>query len=369
MIRLLPNEMKIIAALILILVLIITAAGCGNRTPVAPYASDFPTDAPIITEAAASSSPTEPTKTDEPTPAPTEDPYAALPEEYRELGDFAKSCVLKAMKKMDSIIRHISSYPIGIGGSPLPFVPQDRFSKLTEVERSLYAKLYESAKGFAVITFEYEDDEAVGRVLEALHIDHPETEICFTVKKDENASYRTVIFAPGGRYLRQADDIEEVKAQVEAFEAVAGYVAGCIPDDFSAIDKYRAIACYVSSNTTYLTMRNEEMPPYATDAYGAVVNGYSICQGYSFGFEYLCRTAGLACRRLTNGETGEEMHYWNEVTLKGGTYYVDVTWSDGSSSYLSRDWFDWFLFTADAYHVSDDCTRTTGPEFRKESWK
>lgn len=369
--------MKKYVALLLIAALVIPAVGC-RYFDITDYLASITYTAAPTQQADITPEPTEPDETPEPTVAPTRDPYPGIPEEYRELGDFAKTCLMNAMGRIDEVISYISASPIRYESPAQPFVGQNKYKELAPHELAIYENLLASAKSFSPVTFDYPDEEVIARISEALFIDHPEIEIYFAVEKaaaeDETdqqtvTSYKTVFFLPEGRYLEQAEDMEEVKAQAEAFEAVASFVVSRIPDDFSTIDKYRALAYYISLNTSYLHMENEETPPYAMNAYGAIVNGHSICQGYTLGFEYLCRVANLACRRVTNGHTDETMHFWDEVTLLGGTYYVDVTWSDGTAvNYRDVDWFRWFMFVSDSEHVSNDETSTTGPDLNKTGW-
>ncbi|MBO4385023.1 MAG: hypothetical protein J5854_06355 [Clostridia bacterium] len=361
--------MKKLIAIILISVLTIPAAGCRYLDLTDYLASITYTEAPVISTEAPTP---EPTATPEPTVEPTLDPFPGLPDEYRDLSDNTKTAVMKAKIIMGRIIDYITGAPIHDGSTAQPFVGQNRYRELDQEELSIYQTLLACAAGFTDYSFACQSGETVDRVMTALFIDHPEIEIYFDVEKTEGEGdemYRTVFFLPEGRYFDAAADRDEIKEQVETFNAVAAYVVGLIPDDFSTIDKYRAIAYYITANSQYPRIENEETPRYAINAYGAIVNGYSICQGYTIGFEYLCRLANLSCRRVRNEYNDENMHFWDEVTLLGGTYYVDVTWADGSATdYRDVDWFRWFMFIADNYHVSDDGTTTTGPDLNKTGW-
>ena len=50
-------------------------------------------------------------------------------------------------------------------------------------------------------------------------------------------------------------------------------------------------------------------------AYGAIEGGLSICQGYSRGFEYLCKKADLWCETVS-GLSRNVSHAWNLVQLE-----------------------------------------------------
>lgn len=62
-------------------------------------------------------------------------------------------------------------------------------------------------------------------------------------------------------------------------------------------------------------------------AYGALVNGHAVCEGYARAFKLLCYYAGIECILITGDSKGIG-HMWNMVKLEGNWYHVDVTWDD-----------------------------------------
>lgn len=331
------------------------AFSCRGKEAALPSPEPARTDAPVVTEAQTE------TPTEEPTPVPTPTPVPC--------GEYASECMAKAAERMQRAIDHIRENPVLDGSSVHPFVPADKRAELDEGARELYDLMLSCAESFEPASFEA-DDISVQSALDALLFDHPEIETYFTAEKDSQSEiWRSVFFLPEGKRKEQAEDMDEVKAQVEAFTEVGGLVASMIPEEFSAIDRYRALAYYVSITSRYCYVHGT-VPPYATGPYGALVNGYSICQGYAIGFEYLCRRAGLDCRRVRNAYNDDNMHFWDIVTLDSGTYYVDVTWSDGSvDRFTDRGWFAWFMFTADGHHVADDGSGTTGARLPRDTWR
>lgn len=324
-----------------------------------------PTPAPtaeVTTEPTAAPTPTatpEPTEAPTPEPTATPDPVAAYVEE----------CAEAARLRMERALEHIEKNPIEGSYETYPFIPADKRAELDEAALPLYDAMLSAAGAFEPIELEAED-KAMDDALFALFWDHPEVEVCFTMEKDkESGVWRSVYFLPEGTRKTPAEDMEAVRAQVMAFQEVGRLVASMIPEGYSAVDKYRALAYYISITSQYCYTHGN-IPPYATCAYGALIKGYSICQGYALGFEYLCRCADLDCRRVRNAYNDENMHFWDIVTLETGTYYVDVTWSDGSVDvFTERGWITWFMFPADHYHVADDGSSTTGAPFSRVNWK
>ncbi len=61
-------------------------------------------------------------------------------------------------------------------------------------------------------------------------------------------------------------------------------------------------------------------------AYSALVEGKSVCAGYSRAYQYLMQRLGIPCYYCT-GYAGQD-HAWNIVALDDGYYNVDLTWDD-----------------------------------------
>ena len=70
-------------------------------------------------------------------------------------------------------------------------------------------------------------------------------------------------------------------------------------------------------------------------AYGALVEGSTVCYGYASAFKLLCDRLDLPCWSV--GGTSEGVgHQWNIVCLDGENYIVDCTWDDttGTDDYF-----------------------------------
>ncbi len=58
-------------------------------------------------------------------------------------------------------------------------------------------------------------------------------------------------------------------------------------------------------------------------AYGALVNGLAVCDGYTGAYNLLLKLEGIDCTALAN-----RSHIWTVATLDGTQYHIDVTWGD-----------------------------------------
>ena len=58
-------------------------------------------------------------------------------------------------------------------------------------------------------------------------------------------------------------------------------------------------------------------------AYGALVSGLAVCDGYTGAYNLLLKLEGIKCTSLFNNS-----HIWTLATLDGTQYHIDVTWGD-----------------------------------------
>lgn len=80
--------------------------------------------------------------------------------------------------------------------------------------------------------------------------------------------------------------------------------------------------------------------PNAFSAYGALVEGRAVCEGYSRAMQLLLHKAGIECTLVSGaGKKTGVAHMWNLVTIDGRNYHVDATWDD-SDDVLRHNYFN-----------------------------
>ncbi len=96
----------------------------------------------------------------------------------------------------------------------------------------------------------------------------------------------------------------------------------------------------------------------AHSAFGAILQGRAVCDGYSFAAKYIFDAIGIKCGVvggmgsgvLPGGRKEEGRHAWNVIEIDGHWYHLDVTYNDGSSVKGKR--YDYFNIT-DAAAAAD----------------
>ena len=76
---------------------------------------------------------------------------------------------------------------------------------------------------------------------------------------------------------------------------------------------------------------SETNDPMLWTAYGALVNGLAVCEGYSRAYQLLLYEFGINAT-LATGVANGEGHMWNIVNINGSNYHVDVTWDDNEET-------------------------------------
>ncbi len=91
------------------------------------------------------------------------------------------------------------------------------------------------------------------------------------------------------------------------------------------------------------TPGGKEESPMLFTAYGALVEGHAVCEGYAAAVQLLLRAAGLPVRQV-NGAAGGTPHAWNAVELEGEWYHLDATWNATAGACR----YDYFNITSEA---------------------
>ena len=126
-------------------------------------------------------------------------------------------------------------------------------------------------------------------------------------------------------YLIEKSELESKKAELDS--AVNSIIAG-IPSVMGELEREIMIHDALADRVTY-----EVGAPNAHNAYGALVEGRAVCEGYAEALQVLLFRAGiqsfLAIGSSYNPSTeASEGHEWNYVRIDGKYYHVDLTWDD-----------------------------------------
>ena len=125
-------------------------------------------------------------------------------------------------------------------------------------------------------------------------------------------------------YSMEGAELQDAKAAFE--QAIALFLVRLTPD-MSEYEKEKALHDMLAVHITYTSGENSH------NAYGALVEGKAVCEGYAEALQCLLQRVGIQSVEIfgygINPSTGlGEPHAWNAVRIDGEYYLVDLTWND-----------------------------------------
>ncbi len=176
-------------------------------------------------------------------------------------------------------------------------------------------------------------------------------DILLHVHQTEGQYYHTITVSPkySSLYYTTAQEEKLVDERVEELRS-ALFSSG-----MSDYQKIRAAYDYICSHVVYdhNSREKEQAKNYHPwTAYGALVEGESVCQGYALALYRLMLEEGIDCR-IISGYGDGEYHAWNIVRLDGLYYYLDATWDRDRAGIEP---YQWFLKGSDSFtnHIRDN---------------
>lgn len=200
-----------------------------------------------------------------------------------------------------------------------------------------YASIEESLKNYnnnlTIKIKNYDEDvynvDVINEVLEK----NPElmgiyTNCRYTV---ENSSYNTKIEFD----FNYSHNKETLLARNnELINKINDIVNELIKPEMTDYEKEKVLHDYIINNAKYDERYfTEDMPHESYTAYGALISGKTVCQGYAVAMDMLLKAAGIESIVIygesldyTTNEYGP--HSWNLIKLDDEYYHLDLTWDD-----------------------------------------
>jgi hypothetical protein len=116
-------------------------------------------------------------------------------------------------------------------------------------------------------------------------------------------------------------------ANIAVFEAAADKALECVLPGMDELQTALVLHDHLALNIAYDydNYLADTVPELSYTAYGALVTGTAVCQGYAKAYCLLLSRCGIDNVYLSSDEMN---HGWAAVRLGGEWYHVDVTWDD-----------------------------------------
>ena len=167
------------------------------------------------------------------------------------------------------------------------------------------------------------DRDAVQQAFYLLRDEHPELfyiPTCYPM--DDGAGIISYIDIKYDRF--SPSEIPSLRARYEA--KIKDAISWTSPT-MSEYEKAKALHDWIVRNVSYGYNKDSQYTQHDTarNAYGPVVKGRGICEGYAEAYKDLCHRVGIKCTTVSSSEI---RHEWNIVTINGQNYHVDCCWDD-----------------------------------------
>lgn len=176
------------------------------------------------------------------------------------------------------------------------------------------------------------DRESLDVVMTAVYDDHPEI---FWLDTSYSYGYTTKgsVVSVTLEFNSTADNFSDNKNK---FDNITNTIIAKTSGLASDLEKERLVYKYLMNIITY-----DENSVLNQSAYSAVVNGSSVCAGYSRAFQYIMMQIDIPCY-FCSGYANNNYHAWNIIRIDGVFYNVDLSWDDGLSESSSAYSFEYF---------------------------
>jgi Transglutaminase-like superfamily/Domain of unknown function (DUF5050) len=182
----------------------------------------------------------------------------------------------------------------------------------------------------------------VGTIINQVLDDHPE--IFYFQHKG------TIAYSNGKIELKYKYPVKKIKEMVQNQDTmIKKIIKQTIKSSDSEFDKVKAIHDYIVLNAAYDwdNYKKGQVPDSSYTAYGLLINGQAVCEGYAQTMQLLLKEAGIEAHFVT-GKANGGAHAWNLVKVDGEYYYVDATWDDPVPNRAGEISYKYFLTPAAA---------------------
>lgn len=198
------------------------------------------------------------------------------------------------------------------------------------------------------------DDMA--QLFEAFFHDNPQfffLDRTYSVEGSENdgkTTYDTVI-------LRFTHNYKERTLAVQQLDAVVEEILAACPTTTDEYEKELYLHDQLIDRCRYddvAAMHSSAEYANAYSAYGALVEGKAVCEGYAKAIQLLLNKANITNTVvLGNARSDQEAHMWNLVQINGAYYYLDPTWNDDETT-PHYSYFNISAAMLEKTHILDD---------------
>lgn len=231
-------------------------------------------------------------------------------------------------------IQAFADYSLGDAQKDLPYY----YNALSTKEKNIYNRLRQGILNgdSKVVTTVMDSAESYNKICELILYND---ELTFNLSgiSAETTGAKTTFFPT------YAIDKYTYSLMIEQMQSAAEKIAEKALKIENQYERIEYIYDAIGECTEYFPS-DEDYVGYTHYAYGVLVEGKAVCQGYSSAFAYVCRKADIKCVTVYGTSKGEN-HSWNKVLCDGKWYNVDLTWDDAVSNFKGGITHNYFMLS------------------------
>lgn len=140
-------------------------------------------------------------------------------------------------------------------------------------------------------------------------------------------------------WLLDGMEEEDVIPMHEELVSAAQELIDSIPEGYSDYEKLLYAHDYIAKKCVYDDSDlHETVSGLWGTAYGCLVQGNAVCQGYANAMQYIMNLLGIEGGVCSGYAYNGTSHAWNYAVVDGTTAWIDVTWDDTGSE-ISHGYF------------------------------
>lgn len=248
----------------------------------------------------------------------------------------------------------------------LPFAVEYFAEQLTEDEQTVCRQLYKGMTEHEeeiYIKKKVIDQEDICQLIVMCVTGSPEIDYIdpnYSVQVDGDG-YASAVFMT---YTRSAEDSQMRSLLMQ--QAIDRICAEVTPS-WTDFQKYKLVHDAIVNSCVYF---ESDTDSDCYTAYGCLMGGNAVCEGYSKALMLLCDRVDIPCLPVIGQGLSEDgssqVHIWNKVMINGRWYASDITWDDpvfvNAENYLRYDYFSVTDEEMGRNHIQDDNKYMNEPE-------
>ena len=334
--------MKKLVAILLAVLFVVGASACKTASPSTPTASILPSISTITIPDEEMPSSKEPSS-EESSSKPSSNQESSEPSSEEETSSPSSTPTPETPNPNGGGTPSTNTTPVI---KPADHTSHYCYPKLSDIQKQYYSAMHSAVLDMhsswivlGPLSDNYSADIAVAR--QAFVADHPEifwlANNYVTAKgKDSNGNPAALLMFSSAdnttSYLVTRSEKTHMEAELN--KAVANIVS-----KVTATDPFEIEAQLLSLLCEKVTYSADPADPFKYSAYGALVNGRALCEGYSRTMQLLLSQFNIPCTTVTGIANGEG-HMWNLVQISNQWYNLDATWSDTANNFVSFEYFN-----------------------------